>query len=69
MVDTKHNADKRAADGSDDFEKEHSHRRNQLRDLDNLSDTGKGSGLDTLAEEQQQQGRKRKLRSDEVKHH
>lgn len=65
MVDSKH------AERSEALEKEHRHRKNQVRDLEMLETAGKGSGLDTLSEEQAQarpRG-KRKLTSDEVKHH
>jgi hypothetical protein len=52
-------------------DKEHSHKRDQRRDLAHLKRVGKGDGLDTLEEEQEDESmpRKRKLTSDEVKHH
>lgn len=52
-------------------DKEHSHKRDQKRDLAHLKRVGKGDGLNTLEEEQEDETmpRKRKLESDEVKHH
>ncbi len=52
-------------------DKEHSHKRDQRRDLANLKRVGKGDGLNTLEEEQEDESmpRKSKLTSDEVKHH
>lgn len=52
-------------------EKEHSHKRDQRRDMAKLARVGKGDGLDTLEEEQEDETvpRRTKLSSDEVKHH
>lgn len=52
-------------------DREHSHKRNQRRDLENLKRVGKGDGLDTLEEEQEDESvpRQTKTKSDEVKHH